>query len=447
MKTGVRAGIRRTALAGAVGVLLVGTSLPAFAAGEKFAVFGDDLRPEWRQELAEAFGVDADTGETVTNQEMAAALNGRGLTITPEDKSISSAGLTCLDKGQGLDVRTQNINLITAPVYANALVTAGVGDASVLVAAPQSNPVSGETALVGVLKAFPQCQGGKRPEQGRIDLAYEQIAQVVSVAGQGGDLTKASSALLKAAQPVITKQAGDDQAVGEALDDALGSEGISVDPEKRGQLIAFLNKLKGVDYGTYAQGYRVEQLSPNEARVSPAGAGAPGSGGQARGGAQSGGQFDGEVVGTGEIPTVRMGIGERRIQPGPELLVTRDGRQATLPDIQSGDRVTVATNPDGTARRVDARSSQAIAAEDDANRWGWLAPLLLLIPVLAGLFLLFGRHRREQYVLERRSTVVDSHGERTTTRARTLVEDGRERGTTVTTENASEDEDAVAPRR
>jgi hypothetical protein len=395
--------------------------------------------------MADVFGVAPDAGATVTTQEMAAALNDRGIPVAPDDKSISSAGLTCRERGQGLDVRTQNITRMTAPVYANALVTAGVGDASVLVSAPQANPVSGETALVGVLKAFPQCQGGKQPEASRVDLAYEQIAQVVAIAGEGGDLNKASSALLKAAQPVITRQAGDDAAVGAALDGALASESISVSPEKRGQLVAFLKKLKGADYGTYAQGYRVEQLSPTEAKVTPAGAGAPG-GGEARNGTPADGRFEGEVQGVGQTPTVRTGNGERRIEPGPGLVVTRDGRPAGLSDIQAGDRVAVAANPDGTARRVDARSAGAMAAEDDANRWAWLAPLLLL-PLLGGLFLLLGRRRRDRHVVERRETVVDGRGDRTTTRSRTLVEDGRERGTTMTTERATEREDAITRRR
>jgi len=454
-----KAGIGRKALAGAVGVLLVGSSLPAFAAGEKFAVYGADLTPEWRRELAEIFGVEPDAGETVTTEEMAAALNARGITVTPDDKSISSAGLTCRERGQGLDVRTQNITRMTAPVYANALVTAGIGDASVLVAAPQSNPVTGETALVGVLKAFPQCQAGKQPEPGRVALAYEQIAQTVAVAGEGGDLNKASAALLKAAQPVILGQAGDDAAIGAALDDAMASEGVAVDPSKRGELIAFMSKLKGVDYGTYAQGFRVEQLSPTEARVAPAGAGAAGApgatgaagaagaAGQARNGAPAGGRFDGEVGGAGQTPTVRTGDGERQIQPGPGLVVMRDGRSASLTDIRAGDRVAVTTNPDGTARRVDARSAAALAADDDANRWRWLAPLALLIPLFGALFFLLGRRRRHDYVVERRETIVDGRGDRTTTRARTLVEGGRERGTTVTTERATERDDEAITRR
>ena len=82
-------------LAAALGaLLLVGTDAGALAVGEKAAVYGGDLTPEWRRELAQVFGVEPDKGETVTTQEMAAALNDRGLPVAPTDKSISSAGLT-----------------------------------------------------------------------------------------------------------------------------------------------------------------------------------------------------------------------------------------------------------------------------------------------------------------------------------------------------------------
>ena len=49
-------------LAAALGaLLLVGNGAVALAAGEKAAVYGGDLTPEWRRELAQVFGVDRNT--------------------------------------------------------------------------------------------------------------------------------------------------------------------------------------------------------------------------------------------------------------------------------------------------------------------------------------------------------------------------------------------------
>ncbi len=250
---------------------------PAFAVGEKVVAYGADLTLTERQELAQLFGVDAQTRvETVGTQELVAALQDTGLPVGPTDRAISSSLLTCLGRDDGLTVRTQNITRIPAAVYANALVTAGVDGGAVLIAAPPANPVTGETALVGVLKSFAGCPGGRQTDPARARLAYEQVGRTVALAGPDGDLATASNVMFKAAQPVITGQARGGAAIGAALDAAAASEGLALDPAQRAATIDFLGRLGGVDYGIYARGYQVQQPSRGEARVIPAGAG-PGS--------------------------------------------------------------------------------------------------------------------------------------------------------------------------
>lgn len=404
--------MRSTIIRGGLGAVLSAALLVTLAAssaaqtptGQKVVTFGADTTQAERQEFAQLFGADAATQPaTVTTQDMLQTLQGTGLPVAATDKSISSSALTCLTRGDGLTVRTQNISRITAPVYANAMVTAGVGDATVLIAAPQANPVTGETALVGVLRAYPQCQGGKQPEQARVNLAYEQIARTVALAGPSGDLTKASTTMLDAAQPVITGQARDDAAVGASLDRAAQMQGIAIPAAQRGDLVGFLKKLGGLDYGTYAKGYALQQVSPTEVRVAPAGAGAPGSAsttnppagsqpGAGQGSAQAAvGQFEGTVEQTGQTLAVKVNGQDRPVAPGPNLVVTRDGKDAALGDIRRDDRVTVTTNPDGSAQRIDARSN------DNGGwfKWWYLLPLLLL-PLL----LLLRRKKKNDFILE-----------------------------------------------
>ena len=377
------------------------------SSGPKVVTYGADTTATERQELAQLFGVDPSAqAATVTTQDMLTTLQGTGLPVAPTDQSISSSALTCLNRGDGLTVRTQNITRIPAPVYANAMVTAGVGDATVLIAAPAAKPVTGETALVGVLRAYPQCQAGRQPEQPRVDLAYEQIARTTALAGPGGDLTKAGAAMAQAAQPVITGQARDDVAIDNTLVAALGQQGLEVAPPQRAETVTFLKKLSGLDYGTYAQGYQVQQVSPTEVRITPAGAGAPGSTqsaapqGSAQPGATPAGQvagragtFDGTVAQAGSALTVRVDGEDRPVVPGPNLVVTRDGEEAALADIRTDDAVTVTTNPDGSAQRIDARS------EDDGGwfKWWYLLPLLLLL-LIPLLFL--RRGKKDDFVLE-----------------------------------------------
>lgn len=73
-------------------------------------------------------------------------------------KALSSARIIFQEDGVGLYVDVgDNINYITADIYKNALTTAGITDATVIVTAPMS--VTGTGALTGVMKAYENATG------------------------------------------------------------------------------------------------------------------------------------------------------------------------------------------------------------------------------------------------------------------------------------------------
>jgi len=154
---------------------------------------------------------------------------------------------------------------------------------------------------------------------------------------------------------VITGKAGDDATVGAALDGAASREGLTLDPAARTQAIANLKGLAGADYGTYAQGYQIQQASPNEVNVAPVGAGAPGAAAAA--------PFSGVVTAAGTPLGVRTTAGQdRTITGAPGVTVIRDGQPATIADLRAGDRVNVTAGPDGVATRIEASSAAPGAA-------------------------------------------------------------------------------------
>jgi uncharacterized protein YpuA (DUF1002 family) len=79
---------------------------------------------------------------TVTVDETARAMEGifdtSGIT-----SAYSSTALTCLDQGAGLEVATRNITVVPPALYAMALATAGIDDATLVVAAPADAPRRG----------------------------------------------------------------------------------------------------------------------------------------------------------------------------------------------------------------------------------------------------------------------------------------------------------------
>ncbi len=71
--------------------------------------------------------------------------------------ALSCCYITILKEGSGLQITTSNINWCTSEMYINALTTAGITDAKVMVSAPF--PVSGTAALTGVYKAYEEITG------------------------------------------------------------------------------------------------------------------------------------------------------------------------------------------------------------------------------------------------------------------------------------------------
>ncbi len=135
-----------------------GTAL-AYEEGDARVTIGADLTDEQKTQIYVDFGLmTGDVPEIiVTNENERQYLEG----LAPESK-IGSVALSCvyitiLGEGDGLDITTKNINWCTADMYTNALVTAGITDAKVMVSAPF--PVSGTAALTGIYKAYEDITG------------------------------------------------------------------------------------------------------------------------------------------------------------------------------------------------------------------------------------------------------------------------------------------------
>ena len=131
----------------------------AVDSGEERVTMGADLTDRQREAVYQDFGIEEGAVKelTVTNDEERSYLEG----LVPDGK-IGSVALSCiyiktLDEGSGLSIELHNINYCTEDMYINALTTAGISDASVIVSAPF--PVSGTGALTGAYKAYEDITG------------------------------------------------------------------------------------------------------------------------------------------------------------------------------------------------------------------------------------------------------------------------------------------------
>lgn len=98
---------------------------------------------------------------------------------------IGTNALSCVmvketDAGSGLRLTTVNINYCTINMYRNALITAGVENADILVVGPF--PLSGTAALIGAMKAYEEMSGETLEEEAKTAALAEIVitGEVVS---------------------------------------------------------------------------------------------------------------------------------------------------------------------------------------------------------------------------------------------------------------------------
>lgn len=149
--------------------------------------FGENLTNKQKDEVLKIFNINNDEDVKtikVTNEEEREYL---GKYIDLEKigtKAISSVYIEELGEGEGIIVNSHNITWVTDDMYKNALITAGINDAKIIVASPFE--VSGTSALTGIMKAFEDISDEKIDNEVK-DLANQEIAVMGELKDNIGD--------------------------------------------------------------------------------------------------------------------------------------------------------------------------------------------------------------------------------------------------------------------
>ena len=163
-------------------LIIIFAQAAAFAApGDARAAVGNDLTAFQKGVVYDYFGIqEGSVAElTVTIDDERAALSGVVPAKRMGSRSISSVYIKELDAGAGIRVDTHNITWVTAEMYMAALDTAGVDDASVIVAAPTG--VSGTAALTGIYKCYEDITGTALSDLAK-DAANEELVRTGELA-------------------------------------------------------------------------------------------------------------------------------------------------------------------------------------------------------------------------------------------------------------------------
>lgn len=174
------------------------------------AVIGADLTEDEIAQVYKEFGIERGsvTELSVTNAEEREYLDGLVEDSLIGSKSISCIYIDALGEGDGLDVSVKNITWCTADMYMNAMVTAGITDAKVIVAAPFQ--VSGTAALTGIYKAYEDITGKKLDDDAKL-VGTQELTITAELADEIGSAD--STAIVNELKLILdqTKDMTDDE--------------------------------------------------------------------------------------------------------------------------------------------------------------------------------------------------------------------------------------------
>ena len=163
-------------------------------------------------------------------------------------KSWSSVVIVKRKKGNGLNISTNNITYCTVGMYKNALTTAGITDADIIVAGPK--PISGTAALVGIFEAY-EAMTGEAVQDNVVDAALNELVVTgeleASIQGLTDQEVEEFIAYIKSL--IAEKGLTDEKSINEAIDEACDKYGVTLSDDERQKIVELLLKITslGID--------------------------------------------------------------------------------------------------------------------------------------------------------------------------------------------------------
>ena len=236
-------------------VMCLTSTVTIFAAEENrpYLALGADLSEEQKNTVLSLMDIDtANLDEYdvtyITNEEEHQYLDAYVDPPKIGTRSLSSVVITQRKKGSGLNITTKNINFCTVGMYQNALATAGVTDADIIVAGPTQ--ISGTAALVGIFKAY-EDMTGEEIDENVIDAALNELVVTGELANvldeYSNEEIEEFIAYIKAV--VAERELKDADSINEVIDEACEKYGVTLSDSERQQIVDLLLKITslGID--------------------------------------------------------------------------------------------------------------------------------------------------------------------------------------------------------
>ena len=241
--------IKKQILAGALALATTFTmNVPVLAADSNYCVaLGADLSAEEKSKVLGIMDLSEDDLDghevTVTNQEEHKYLDDYLSASVIGSRALSSVYVREASDGYGIQVTTHNITYCTTGMYQNALATAGLKDATVVVAGPFD--LSGTAALIGAVKAYSELSG--EPIQAEaLEAATDELVTTGEIAEDIG--SSDAEALVGAVKDTIVAEGiTDEDGINQAIDDAAKKLDITLSDEDKAKINDVMQKVGDLD--------------------------------------------------------------------------------------------------------------------------------------------------------------------------------------------------------
>ena len=231
------------------GILLCQT--PVFADGveQPYLSLGADLNKEEKQTVLRLLGVnEADLDDyrvvQITNADEHEYLDNYLSASVIGSRALSSVLIEKTSKGSGINVTTKNITYCTEGMYENALTTAGIADADVVVAGPFN--ITGTAALVGAMTAYEDMTGETITEESK-DAATNELVVTSDLASSLDDSDKAEQFLALVKEEVVESDISSVDDITKIVEDCEDKLQIELTEEQRQQIAELMEKINSLD--------------------------------------------------------------------------------------------------------------------------------------------------------------------------------------------------------
>lgn len=213
-----------------------------------YVSFGADLSDKEKDTVMELLGVEEDdldfyTVGEITNKDEHKYLGDYVDSSVIGSRALSSVVVVRTEEGDGINVKTKNISYCTAGMYTNALITAGIEDADVVVAGPFE--ITGTAALVGAMRAYAELTGEEISEESMDTAVNELVVTSQMAQDMNSEDVEQLMAFVKA--KVVEEGLDNEDAIRKAIDEGAKELGIEITDQEKDTIISLMKKISKLD--------------------------------------------------------------------------------------------------------------------------------------------------------------------------------------------------------